>query len=69
MSRTLEIEAVPELNPEGQLHVVRVRVASDEERDISVEHDGIDLIQKVASALGLSVSITTLKGDADDAPG
>ena len=68
---TLRVDAVQNVGDDGAPLppvAVRVTVESAAERDISAYHDGIDLIGLVAAALHLSVSITDLKGDADDAP-
>lgn len=70
MSNTLRVEAIPCRGHDGTPlppEEVKVTVVSDAERDISARLDGVDLIQQVASALRLSVSIGQIDGDADDA--
>ncbi len=70
MANTVGITAVPNTADDGSpLPPVEVKVSveSPGERDLSAKMDGVDLIQQVATALHLSVSISDLKGDADNA--
>ena len=67
MARELVIEGVRD-DLGAVTGEVKVKIASDEERDVYVHADGIDVIQRVASAIGKSVSVGDPIGDADVRP-
>lgn len=70
MANTVGITAVPNTADDGSpLPPVEVKISvlSPGERDLSAHVDGVDLIQQVASALRLSVTVSGMTGDADNA--
>lgn len=70
VANTLRVEAVPKTNTDGvdvPPTEVKVTVESAGERDLSAHLDGMTLVQMVATAIRLTVSVRESSGDADDA--
>lgn len=68
MANALTIAAVPKTSTDGvdvPSTEVKVTVESHGERDLSAHIDGMDLIQQIASALRLAISVRDESGDVD----
>lgn len=68
MANALRVTAVPKTDVDGvdvPPTEVKVTVESEGERDLSAHVDGLDLIQRVAGALRLAVSVRDESGDVD----
>ncbi len=70
MANALRVTAVPKTDVDGvdvPSTEVKVTVESPGERDLSAHVDGMDLVQRVATALRLAISVRETSGDVDPA--